>query len=366
METLSLQLFIDKSAKTHKNKYDYTKSVYTNSKTPVEIICPLHGSFFQRPDNHLHGRGCYKCKGILSAEKTRKGLNYFVHKAVEKHGNLYDYSKVHYVNNRTPVTIICRKHGHFIQSPGNHYKYGCEECGREKSGLLQRRKTEEFINLSSTVHNNKYSYSKTEYSHAHKKLTITCPLHGDFEQSPNAHLQGKGCKKCKLGIFHPRYGKPNGSAGYFGRYNGTVFRSLSELFWFLDRTKQDKDCIGIDQDDLRRKWQVTINLSSGKTGTYCPDFFLPKENKVVDIKPKWKWIAESDKWEQAKKAYASRGLRFELIDCDKIAIDFDVFSKLVSSGQVILYPASAKRWAKHRKNRNRCEGERSCRTRTYR
>ena len=35
-----------------------------------------------------------------------------------------------------------------------------------------------------------YKKSKTE-------LIITCPLHGDFEQTPNNHLSGRGCSVCK-------------------------------------------------------------------------------------------------------------------------------------------------------------------------
>ena len=30
-----------------------------------------------------------------------------------------------------------------------------------------------------------------------KKVIITCPIHGDFEQLSYNHLQGKGCPKCR-------------------------------------------------------------------------------------------------------------------------------------------------------------------------
>ena len=49
------------------------------------------------------------------------------------------------------------------------------------------------------IHGNKYDYSLVEYSTMHNKVKIICPIHGEFEQSPNAHIRQKqGCKKCAL------------------------------------------------------------------------------------------------------------------------------------------------------------------------
>lgn len=56
--------------------------------------------------------------------------------------------------------------------------------------------TQSFIEKASVIHNNKYDYSKTEYKYAQEKVTITCPIHGDFKQTPNKHLQGQGCPEC--------------------------------------------------------------------------------------------------------------------------------------------------------------------------
>ncbi len=53
--------FIENAKKKHKNKYDYSKVHYVNLKTKVEIICPIHGSFFIRPDGHLTNSGCIEC-----------------------------------------------------------------------------------------------------------------------------------------------------------------------------------------------------------------------------------------------------------------------------------------------------------------
>ena len=46
---------------THGDKYDYSKVEYKNSQTPICIICPEHGEFWQTPANHNSGKGCPIC-----------------------------------------------------------------------------------------------------------------------------------------------------------------------------------------------------------------------------------------------------------------------------------------------------------------
>ncbi len=52
---------IEQFEKVH-DKYDYSKMVYFKTMEKVEIICPIHGSFFQKPNDHKNGQGCPSCK----------------------------------------------------------------------------------------------------------------------------------------------------------------------------------------------------------------------------------------------------------------------------------------------------------------
>ena len=61
--TLSTEEFIDRARIIHKDKYDYSKVIYKNAKEKIEIVCPLHGPFFQLPHSHLSFNGCAKCAG---------------------------------------------------------------------------------------------------------------------------------------------------------------------------------------------------------------------------------------------------------------------------------------------------------------
>ena len=185
--------FIEKARIVHGDKYDYSKVEYVNNKTNVCIICPIHGEFYQTPQVHLRGGECKKCS---HKEKT-KTLEQFIKEAKEVHGGKYDYSKVEYVNAHTNVVVICKKHGEFMVRPCNHlHGNGCPICKKEKIGNYKRKTLEDFVDKANDIHNNKYIYSATTYSGRDYKVTVTCPIHGDFAQIAGDHLNGHGCPKC--------------------------------------------------------------------------------------------------------------------------------------------------------------------------
>ena len=121
----------------------------------------------------------------------------FIKKARQVHGDKYDYSKVEYVDSKTKVCIICPQHGEFWQKPVNHLQNkGCLKCGRERTATFHSKSLEQFLQEAKKIHGNKYDYSQVEYVNYQTKVTIICPKHGEFTQSPTAHLQGNGCPKC--------------------------------------------------------------------------------------------------------------------------------------------------------------------------
>lgn len=62
--------------------------------------------------------------------------------------------------------------------------------------MPKRKTTEEFINESILIHGEDYCYSLSDYKRAGEKIIITCKKHGNFLQTPNSHLMGKGCPVC--------------------------------------------------------------------------------------------------------------------------------------------------------------------------
>jgi hypothetical protein len=141
LERMSQDEFIRRSNIVHDFFYDYSKVIYKNNRTKVEIICPLHGSFWQRPCAHLcKHKGCIKCGNKRSNTDRTSNTPEFIMKSNIVHDNLYKYPKVGYVNDRTKVVITCDKHGDFEQTPGSHLRgYGCPTC-HESGGEKEIRR----------------------------------------------------------------------------------------------------------------------------------------------------------------------------------------------------------------------------------
>lgn len=131
----------------------------------------------------------------------------FIKRFNEITNNKYDTSKVDYIDSRdNKVCIICHnkdalgeEHGEFFARPTNLlHGYGCPKCGK-----VYRYNTEEFVELAKHIHGEKYDYSKVDYKTTKDKIEIVCHEkdengneHGSFFQTPNKHLQGRGCPLC--------------------------------------------------------------------------------------------------------------------------------------------------------------------------
>lgn len=177
---------LKKFKEVHGDKYDYSLVDYKNVSTPVTIICPKHGKFQKRPENHIKGAGCHRCIKLLTQDQV---INDFK----KVHGDKYDYSLVKYNHSQKKVTIICPEHGEFQQTPNSH-KNGasCKKCYVDS----QREDISSIISKFRKIHGDKYDYSKVNYTSVRHKVTIRCPKHGDFQQAVQAHLRGFGCYKC--------------------------------------------------------------------------------------------------------------------------------------------------------------------------
>jgi len=117
----------------------------------------------------------------------------FIEKAKTIHGDRYDYSNVVYVTAKSKVSILCKEHGEFYQTPSNHLSgYNCQRCAKNL-----KMDTETFIERANIIHSSIYDYSKVNYVNANTKVIIICGEHGEFKQTPDFHLNRKtGCPKC--------------------------------------------------------------------------------------------------------------------------------------------------------------------------
>ena len=69
--------FIKRAKETHGDKYMYNNVIYVDCSTKIELICPIHGKFWQRPCDHINQKqGCPKCGHIVS--KAEDEINSFI------------------------------------------------------------------------------------------------------------------------------------------------------------------------------------------------------------------------------------------------------------------------------------------------
>jgi very-short-patch-repair endonuclease len=236
--------FIEKAKKVHGDKYTYDNVDYKKAIVDVYITCPKHGDFPQSPNSHLQGAGCPTCY----RETRRHNTDKFIEKAKKIHGDKYSYDNVDYKGDGVRVNITCPKHGDFPQSPNSHLRgYGCQDCYFESL----RHNTDKFIENAKKVHGDKYTYDNVDYKTAMIDVNITCPIHGDFPQPPNRHLQGSGCPKCSE-----------------SKGESIIAQLLNTLEIQSVRQKKFEDCKNL------------------KVGRYCSrlsfDFYLPEFNAVIE------------------------------------------------------------------------------------
>ena len=187
------------------NNVSFNINEYINTNTPLKLKCNNCNKFFLRDVNALlYNNSCPYCNS--KQRNLTYDNNEFIEKAKVVHGDRYDYSKTVYEKTDKKICVICHEkdkfnneHGIFWVTPHAHIgmmKSGCPKC----SGKYKKT-TEDFIKEAKLIHGDFYNYNNVFYENAKTKISIGCPIHGYFNQTPNMHLSGKGCPICKESSF---------------------------------------------------------------------------------------------------------------------------------------------------------------------
>lgn len=197
--------FIKEAKEVHGDKYEYSKTNYLKNSEKVCITCPKHGDFWQTPKSHLNGNGCKKCGFEFIGDMTRKSGDDFMKEVTKKWGDILDFSEVEYKNSTTPICVICHKkdkngeeHGRFYPRPNNLLNgHGCPKCGKEHSSKVRSKSIDIAKNEIIKIHGDKYEFVDFyNYENNESKITLKCPIHGNFDTTTHRLLNGQGCPIC--------------------------------------------------------------------------------------------------------------------------------------------------------------------------
>ena len=122
----------------------------------------------------------------------------FCQKVRDIHGNKYDLSEFVFITTKIKGKVKCNCCGNeFLMTPSDLFRrHGCPKCKVELMKQRYTKSQDTFIEDIKKIHGEKYDFSKVEYKGNKVKVTLTCPIHGDFEILPINLLKGQGCGKC--------------------------------------------------------------------------------------------------------------------------------------------------------------------------
>lgn len=272
---LTITDFVSRSNYVHNGRYDYSNTTYSGINDKLTIRCPIHGEFNQVAYNHTRGSGCPSC-GLDSMIRTHRVVTTsdFIVKAIAKYGSEYDYSLVDYINNYTPVVMVCKVHGRFLQTPDRHLNdsCGCKKC---KATHIKDTNTHRYgvpnVSQISAVHEKKINNIS--------KVFI-------FPSGSSYVVQG----------FEPK--------------------AISIL---LERGYTEEDMILKNRPSIKYFWGDDDGYGDGKWHVYHPDILVPKDNLVVEVKSTYTYNGNGRRLDWLSKNLAKRtgcealGYNFEFI-----------------------------------------------------
>lgn len=170
----------------------------------ISVLCPTHGIVKKQPHKMMtSNQGCPKCGKQRAIDSKRYSQLEIIEKFRLVHGERYDYSKVVFVDAMLKVTIGCKVHGDFEQTPQSHYMgaSGCPACSIAKKPQCRPKPFSDFVKRAEAAHGNTYEYVESSYSGMGNGIEVVCQTHGAFNQNCFDHIYGAGCPKCFPGGF---------------------------------------------------------------------------------------------------------------------------------------------------------------------
>ena len=201
--------FLEKAREIHGNKYDYSKAKYVGCYTPIEIICPIHGIFLQKPTYHLSGNGCQKCatdmiKSNAEMEITEfiKGFGYDVKTSVRDIIPPYELD-IYVPDKKIAIEYDGLYWHNEINKEKNYHLNKTELCEKKDIRLIHIFEDEWMEKKDIVKSRLKSIFNLSDKRIFARKCTIKELGHKDSKMFlENNHIQGNCMSKYRYGLYY--------------------------------------------------------------------------------------------------------------------------------------------------------------------
>lgn len=202
------------------SRVSIVKGAYEGMNKRAPVVCSVHGI---QPPRHMTTvlNSVHPCIECAQIERSG-GYNsqQFLQVVKEHFGDKYEIKPFVFVGRQTALELYCSDHEMWfgLQAGSVLKSRGCPKCARitskenRRKGILaaaeksRSRRYQEWLKQVQGVHRDKYDYSNVIYKDQHTRVSIKCPNHGPFWQTPADHKAG-GCIECAIDELKGRYTK---------------------------------------------------------------------------------------------------------------------------------------------------------------
>ena len=237
---LTQEIVLAQFKEVHGDEFDYSKVVYIDTHTPVEVYCKKHDyTFFPTPKNHKNGAKCSICGRESQIKKASKGLKKFIEDSKIVYGEKYKFNTTEYTNNKTEVEIECDIHGIFRRRPDAFLSgLGCSKCSEKKTKSTHK---DVFVEEACKVYGDMDDYTNTEIISSNHRIEVRCKNHDlIFTKDIQTYLRGYGCPSCSAENYRklraiPKeeyYNRANEKHNSLYTYNGYFTTTAKAVTFF--------------------------------------------------------------------------------------------------------------------------------------
>lgn len=239
--------FIKESIKIHGDIFNFDNFIFDGVTTKGEILCKVCNNKFHQTPSKLTklNAGCVRCSYVKRGLKRRLTTEDFIKKSKLLFGELYNYSKVEYKGDRTPVLLECKRHGYFYIKPNRHLlnMRGCMLCALTGSSKAQFELFEAVKLIYPDVeYNNRKILKGLELDISRSSTKKAIEFNGDYWHC-NPKIYKSNYKNKSNGLTAEIIWAKDSNKNHLAKSVGFDILTIWESDWHADKYKIIQQCI---------------------------------------------------------------------------------------------------------------------------